>query len=818
MTDAPDTAKGHRIRLRGFRWWSSQAGTELRRRPTDVVLLIACLIGLALLIPYAPGPSAVDTGLTQALTGLPGWITWLFPVGYALGAIWGLALFLVSLVTPHRQRLAAFLLLAAGLALGLAVIVGWLSGTTWSGTWDALWIAGPPPVYAAGRVAVLTSVIAASSPHLSHPIRLVGRVLVGIVAVCAIGTGVAYPIGALAGVLIGVAAAATMHLIFGSPAGRPSPAQVADALSDLGLEDAAVTDLVIPTAGQSQFSARVPGRPDVLVTVLGRDEWDAQAVSSTWTAATKRGEHLNLTTTRLARVEHAALLGLMAERAGVNVLPVVAAGRSQEGDALIVTCAPAVAAFAALSPEQVDDPALDEAWRQLIALHRAGIAHGQIDDLHVVIHTDGRPALTGFSEAEVSADRGSMMVDRARMMTTTALATTTERAVASARRVLGADGLVELLPYLQPAVLDWSTRSRIRDGEWDLAALRSAAAAAAGVESPPLQQLSRVTGRKLVQAGLILVVTYGLISLFSGVDFAQVWQELQTADWSWLVLALVVSPLAQVFFAFGTMGATTAKLRYLPVLMLQYALEFIAVALPATAARIAMDMRFFQSFGVSAGASVSIGMIDSFSGFIVQILLLVLILLSGLPGFTQPMGSTSSSTDTSSTSSSPSLIALTLAIGIVSLLVVLVVPKLRRRFATRMRAGWAAFVEQASNARGTLDVLRHPKKVLLMLGGNLGGQVVQAVVLGLCLQAFGQEAHLSQLILINTAVSLFAGLMPVPGGVGVAEAGLTAGLQAIGIPSAIAISTAISFRLVTFYLPPLWGSLAMRWLRRRDFV
>jgi uncharacterized protein (TIRG00374 family) len=95
---------------------------------------------------------------------------------------------------------------------------------------------------------------------------------------------------------------------------------------------------------------------------------------------------------------------------------------------------------------------------------------------------------------------------------------------------------------------------------------------------------------------------------------------------------------------------------------------------------------------------------------------------------------------------------------------------------------------------------------------------VQAAVLGICLAAFGEQAAMSQLILINTGVSLFAGLMPVPGGVGVAEAGLTAGLQAIGVPGAVAVSTAVTFRLVTFYLPPLWGSFAMRWLRRNSYV
>ena len=67
-------------------------------------------------------------------------------------------------------------------------------------------------------------------------------------------------------------------------------------------------------------------------------------------------------------------------------------------------------------------------------------------------------------------------------------------------------------------------------------------------------------------------------------------------------------------------------------------------------------------------------------------------------------------------------------------------------------------------------------------------------------------------------MSLFAGLMPVPGGMGVTEAGFTVGLQAIGVPSAIAVSTAITYRLVTFYLPPIWGAAAMRWLRRQDYV
>ena len=67
-------------------------------------------------------------------------------------------------------------------------------------------------------------------------------------------------------------------------------------------------------------------------------------------------------------------------------------------------------------------------------------------------------------------------------------------------------------------------------------------------------------------------------------------------------------------------------------------------------------------------------------------------------------------------------------------------------------------------------MLRHPKKVVLLLGGNLIAQVMLAIILGVCLHAFGHSASLAALILVNTFVSLFAGFMPVPGGVGVAEA------------------------------------------------
>jgi uncharacterized protein (TIRG00374 family) len=74
------------------------------------------------------------------------------------------------------------------------------------------------------------------------------------------------------------------------------------------------------------------------------------------------------------------------------------------------------------------------------------------------------------------------------------------------------------------------------------------------------------------------------------------------------------------------------------------------------------------------------------------------------------------------------------------------------------------------------------------------------------------------LLFVNIAASVFAGLIPVPGGLGVAEAGLTAGLVALGVDQSVALAAALVQRLCTYYLPPLWGYFALRWLNRRDYV
>ena len=802
--------------LRIFRMFSSATRAPRQRRPTDAVLLLLGLFLMALTLLNAPGPTSLDLAFAVLLDELAGALGWLWAYSYTLVSMWAVVLLLAPVIRHSQGRLRLLGDYGLALLVSFALVVGVsaLGGTSLAQAVDALVTADPPPVYAAVRIAVVTAVIVTASPHVTRPFSVVGRVVLALGSVAAVALQIAHPSGVVAGWAVGLAAASFVHLVLGSPGGQLTAEQVGEALRDLGIEPESVEASPPRSPGEQLLRARAVGGEDLEVKVFGRDAWDAQYVGSLWSAVTRRGEAPRLTMSRRERVEHEAMVSLLAQRAGVPVLPVVTSGQGVQGEALLVTYAPG-RAFADIPAGAIDDTWLRRAWSALTTLHDAGIAHRAITGQRLVEGPDGSPALADFTHARLAASRHDLMIDRVHLLVTLWLSVGHARAVASAIEALGVEGLAQALPYVQDPVLSAPLR-RAMGTERDLEELRTAAIARTGAEAAPLVELRRVTAGSFLKLVLGVVIASSLVGLLAGVDFAAVIEELSSADLRLLLIGLLIAPLAQVFFSFSTLGASIHRLPFLPVLMLQYAIQFIQLVLPATAARVALQIRFFERLGVSYGAATSMGAIDGFGGFVVQILLLLLIGASSLPGFTTEVST--GSDNSSEESGDPSLVAMAVLIGLIWTVVTLAVPRRRARIRRAVPRFLAQMRDQASEARSSLTVLRHPRKVSGILGGNLGGQVIQAVVLGICLAAFGESASLSQLILVNTFVSLFAGMMPVPGGVGVAEAGYTFGLQAIGVPSPIAVSTAIAFRLVTFYLPPLWCSQAMSWLRRNAYV
>ena len=663
----------------GVRIFSSASDAPRARRPTDAALVILTIVIVALLSIPAPGPTKLDTAITTLIKDLPGLFGWFWEIGYDLLIVWALVLIGIALFAHRRKALLRDLLCSGALAFGLALLVGRLSGTDWSRSFDAMTAAHGPAVYMAIRLCVATAVIVTASPHMTHALRFVGRGVLLVGAVAVIALGVAYAVGVVAGFLVGVGSAALVHLIVGSPGGRLTLDQIKAALAEIGIEAADLRNAPFEPSGVALATGSAPdGRP-LLVKVYGRDAWEGQLLSSTWEALWRRGSRPQLGSGgRLQLVEHEAFITLLAERAGVPVMPIVGAGMADEGDALLVSEATG-RPFDALEPDEIDDAFLGAVWDAVGRLHELGVAHGQLDGNRIVVRPDGTPAIVDLGQATVAATRVPLMSDRAHILVTMALKVGDQRAIETTAAAIGNDGLAEILPFLQPAVFDRPTLRAIKEQDWSLGDLSERAAAVAGIEAPKLERIRRVTVRSFLLAAAIALFAYWIIASLAGVDLQDVVNELKTADKIWLWAALLLTPAVQLAQAFSTIGASREAVRYGPVLMLQYAIQFIQLAVPSSAARVALEIRFFQRMGIEVGGATSIGLIDSVSGFVVQVVMILVITLSGMASLTLPSSTSSSSSSTSSSGgSSPSLWMLLVALLVFGAILGLAIPRYRK--------------------------------------------------------------------------------------------------------------------------------------------
>jgi uncharacterized membrane protein YbhN (UPF0104 family) len=321
-----------------------------------------------------------------------------------------------------------------------------------------------------------------------------------------------------------------------------------------------------------------------------------------------------------------------------------------------------------------------------------------------------------------------------------------------------------------------------------------------GAPKSDLARIRRVTWKSLLGVVLLALAAYTVVGMLSNVDFKSFSDALEDANWWWLAAALVVGQFPRVANAVSTMGSTNEDLPLGPTTLLQFALCYLGLAIPSSAGRVAVTTRFYQRFGMAPAAAVSASVIDGISEIVIQAVLFVLV-------FSISDVELRPSTNTDEMSGVATTALIVIGALIVALVIALCVPKLRE---------WVR--KQLRDARAAMAVLRSPRKLAQLYGGNLVAQLLFAVTLGATARAFGYSLPLSDLILVNTAVTLFAGLLPVPGGVGVMEAGLTLGLSRAGVPSDIAFTIALSYRFVVFYLPPIWGFISFKWLTKHSYL
>ncbi len=227
--DAPDERPAPRARKRLRTWRAGTFGPAseepYRRRPSDDVRLAVAVLVVVAACLHEGDFTETEHDLFLFFNRLPGSLRSLFEIAYGAAALWAVGLLVVAAFVSRRRRLSRDLAISG---LG-AWVVGRLLGATIGGHetlgegLKVLIRLDDGPSFPVVRLAVVTAVICAAAPYVTRPVRRVGQALVLCLGLAALYLGTGSPNGVLAAIVLGWGVAAAVHLVFGSPGGRPTP-------------------------------------------------------------------------------------------------------------------------------------------------------------------------------------------------------------------------------------------------------------------------------------------------------------------------------------------------------------------------------------------------------------------------------------------------------------------------------------------------------------------------------------------------------------------------------------------------------------------
>lgn len=136
-------------------------------------------------------------------------------------------------------------------------------------------------------------------------------------------------------------------------------------------------------------------------------------------------------------------------------------------------------------------------------------------------------------------------------------------------------------------------------------------------------------------------------------------------------------------------------------------------------------------------------------------------------------------------------------------------------YVRRVRSRMAKLV--ASAGQQLLAYRARPLRIIVALGVSVCITLLYATCLWASGQALGADFTIAAAIIVLAVGVGLGAVVPLPGGLGGAEAGLVAGMIALGVPAASAVAVAILYRLITYWLGFVVGGAAFAYCRQRTY-
>lgn len=298
--------------------------------------------------------------------------------------------------------------------------------------------------------------------------------------------------------------------------------------------------------------------------------------------------------------------------------------------------------------------------------------------------------------------------------------------------------------------------------------------------------------KQLIVPAVALIGLYVLVPQFG--EFRHSFTLLKHVDARGVLLALICVLLTYIAAASTYYCIALKRIPYWHTALVQVASMFINRLLPAGIGALGSNYAYLRRerhSSAQAGAVVAVNNALGLSGHIIVVTLAVLFYHDKLPplSFSHGDGTTA---------------------WIIGLIVVLVVS------VALSVPTWRGHASRALSSFAT-QLLRFRERPLGLLGGQLssiGLTLSNVLSLYFCVLAVHGSASFVMVLLVFTLGVGLGTATPTPGGLGGFEAGLVAGFVAFDVSSAQALAIALLYRLLSYWLAIVIGSVAFVYAQR----
>jgi uncharacterized membrane protein YbhN (UPF0104 family) len=779
------------------------------RKPVDLLRCTLSCIEIVALALAGIAASATTTGVETDIVGasrrLPRALLDVAPKVALIGLfILPVALGLQLLLRRQLRRVAEAVATGVLAAAAASVADDLLRHAAASRLYDAIIMSRP----GASHVAALDPYLVGLVAYLTM-ISLVGRtswrnalwVAVGVYSVVHVATLNTTVLSLLITLAAGRAIGLAVRYGAGSASQRPGARDIAAALAAAGVRATAIRRVRQPrtgvagsrryavTTGEGTTGKGTTGDGSLDVVVYDQDQQAAGAIYRLYRSVRLLGQvSRNAPLSVDHEVERRALLSYAAEDAGAPTPQLRA----------LVRVGPEASALAYAHHEGTtlanrnpgcSDAELRQIWDAVSRLHAHRVTHRALTADRILLTGDGQAILLDPGDGDVAATDLQIRLDVSQLLAELALFVGPQRAADLAQEKASADEIVAVVPLLQPVALARSTRRALRRRRDVLPALRKLLIAAVPDGAVVPVRLERIRLRTLLTLVASVVAAYLLAGELERASLASV---LRSADWRWSIAGLALSATTYVGATLSLSGFVAARLGFFRTLLVQVAGSFVTLVTPAAVGGAALNVRYLQRKKVPAPvAAASVG-VAQVVAFVLHISMLVV--FAAIAG------------TTSKTSIQPPRWAYFVLAGLVAVaLGVFALPAGRRLLRARVSPTLGQVLPRL------LEVAQQPRKLAEGIGGTLLLSASYILCLAACVAAFGRSVPFASIAVVYLTGSAIGSVLPTPGGLGGVEAALTAA----GLPGAVAVSSVLLFRLLTFWFPVPVGWVTLSYLERK---